>query len=134
MNRIIAIAALLALSFPSLSIAEEPAPQPAVETSPEKGMRLTDAALKTLEVKTEAAGAQRASYQLPASALVYSQDRIGVYRLREGWFKLIKVTLLGRPGTKASVRTAELKAGDRIVTRGAALLRVAQMDAEGGAE
>ena len=132
--RLIAVAALLVLSIPGFSAAEETPPQAAVEYSPEKGMRLTEPALRTLEVKTEPIGAPRERLQLPAGALIYSQDRVGVYRLREGWFKFIKVVLLGRPAARATVRAAELKAGDRVVTRGAALLRVAQMDIEGGAQ
>lgn len=132
--RMIAVAALLVLSVQAFSAAEEVLPQAAVEYSPEKGMRLTEPALRTLEVKTEPIGAQRERFQLPAGALLYSQDRVGVYRLREGWYKFIKVVLLGRPTARASVRTAELKAGDQVVTRGVALLRVAQMDIEGGAQ
>ena len=129
---ITAVAALLVLPGRRFATAEEAPPHAAIESSPEKGIRLSAAALKSLEVGTEPIGARRETYQIPAGALIYSQDRVGVYRMRDGWFKLIKVVLLGRPAARATVRTAEFKPGDRVATRGVALLRVAEMDIEGG--
>ncbi|MBI5203236.1 MAG: hypothetical protein HY925_16720 [Elusimicrobia bacterium] len=79
--RIFVLTVSLSLSVSGLRAAAETPPQAAVEASPEKGLRLSEPALKTLELKTEPVGAPRDVLQLPAGALVYSQDRVGVYRL-----------------------------------------------------
>lgn len=127
-------ALMLALCAPGVSMGES-APAPAVsESSADKGFRLSPQALKTLEVKTQPVGSGRARLELPAGALVYFQDRVGVFRLRDGWFKFIEVRLPERPASSAKILSIELAAGDQVVTRGAALLRVMQINLEGSAE
>lgn len=75
------------------------------------GIKLSDKAQKAIGLKTETF----ISGDVMKSALVFHQDKVSVYRFKDGWFKLISVT--------------ELKSGDQIVVSGAALLRVAELDA-----
>lgn len=127
-------ALMLALCSPGVCMGES-APAPAgSESSAGKGFQLSPQALKALEVKTQPVGSKPARLELPVGALVYFQDRVGVFRLRNGWFKFVEVRLLERPASPAKVSSIELKAGDQVVTRGAALLRVMQMNLEGSAE
>ena len=86
-----------------------------LEASPEKGFRLAPQALRTLGIETISLKRGDPA-ELPTSALVYFQDEIGVYRLREDWFRLIPLDLPG-----------ELRPGDSVTIRGAGFLRVTDM-------
>lgn len=86
-----------------------------LESSEERGFRLSPQALQTLGIETSPfppGGIEK----IPASALVYFRDEVGVYRLREGWFRLVA---LDHP--------EELQNGDAIAVRGAPFLRVTDM-------
>jgi hypothetical protein len=109
-------------------------PNAVLEASPEKGFRLSDKALQTLEVKTEPVQLQGQRAIVPAGALVYYQDHIAVYRLRDGWFRLIEVRLLSKSSDRATIETSGVKSGDLIATHGVPLLRVTQLEIESGAE
>lgn len=112
-----------------------------LEISKEKGFRLSESALKTIHVATRAIDSGPV-HSVEKRAIVYSRDHVGVYRLREGWFKLIEVEILSHEaGTSSSsavsnsilkVRSKELEAGDQIAFQGVPLLRVAEMDAFSG--
>jgi hypothetical protein len=104
---------LLLFAFPSIPRASATT---AVEYSPERGMRISNQALATLGVTTTPVIAG----EPPKQALVHTLDRVAVYRLRDGWFKLVPPT--------------ELKPGDRIAVQGVGLLRVAEMQAGERAE
>ena len=91
------------------------------------GMRLSEEAIRKLglsfsEVKT------RIIHPVPLQGLVYFKDEVGVYRVRGGWFKLIEVKVLAKSAQAASIQSSELMPGDRIVVRGAAFLRAAELD------
>ncbi len=90
------------------------------EVHEESGIRLSTAAMKRLGVKTMPVSHLSSPY--PVSALVKYQEEIGIYRYRQGWFKLI-------PSDSTSFQP-----GDEIVVYGAALLRAAELDAFGGGE
>lgn len=75
------------------------------------GIKLSDKAQNAISLKTETF----IGGDVMKSALVFHQDKVSVYRFKDGWFKLIPVT--------------ELKAGDQVVVSGTALLRVAELDA-----
>lgn len=88
-----------------------------LEASAERGMKLSEKALKRLGVKT----AKLASpSRIPKSALVQSAEETSVFVVREGWFK--------------RVHADDLKGGETIVIAGAPLLRVAELDVLGGEE
>lgn len=113
--------------------AEERPGRAVFETSPEKGMRLSDIALKNIEVALAPVPAG-ADISLAGEPLVYFQNNVGVYRLREGWFKLVKVQVSGKLKGEVTLRSEELRTGDSVAIRGAGLLRVSEMDAFGGGE
>ena len=104
-----------------------------LEAVPEKGIRLSEKALKTLEISAAPLDGA-SSHRIPTTALVYYQDHVGVYRLRNGWYKLIEVKIEDKSPKSTLVRSAGLKPDDEIVVTGVALLRVAEMDAFGGEE
>lgn len=125
---------LLLLAGISVTVwAEERSGKAVYETSLEKGMRLSEKALKNIEVATTSVSGGT-DITLTGEPLVYFQDNVGVYRLRDGWFKLVKVQVVRKAKDLATLRSAELKAGDGVAIKGAGLLRVSEMDAFGGGE
>jgi hypothetical protein len=103
------------------------------ETSPELGMKISDVGLKNIEVQmTKVDGGGLLTF--PKTALVYFQNDIGVYRRRDGWFKLIKVSSLKISEQSARIESSDLRAGDEVAIHGADLLRVAELDAFQGGE
>jgi hypothetical protein len=104
-----------------------------LEASDEHGLKLSEKALRRLGVRTtRLSGA--GPFRLPAAALVVSQEEASVYVVRDGWHKRVEVELVSKDKTTVLVRAKGLKAGDHVVTAGAALLRVAEMDVHGGEE
>jgi hypothetical protein len=117
--------------------AEESKPQTTkkavLEISKSDGFKLSDKAIQTIGVMTQTA---EADYQiiLPKEALVQSLNEVAIYRLRNGWFKLIPIEKPSYSGAQVTVRSREIKSGDRIATAGVALLRVTEMQAFGGGQ
>lgn len=96
----------------------------------DKGIQLSDKAQRTLDIRV-----QPFSLILPQSAIVTSKEETGIYRLRDPWFKLIEGQTADAGNGKVSFRPnrqKDLKKGDQIVINGAALLRVAELDAFAG--
>lgn len=100
---------------------------------PKRGLQLSEEAVKTLGIKTQPAPSE--SF-VPKSAIVTFKDETGVYRLRDGWYKLVEGytqpqnnRLRFTPHEKQ-----DLRPGDKIVVEGAPLLRVAELDAFSGGE
>lgn len=91
-----------------------------LESSETLGFRLSPQAIQTLGIETTILSREGVT-GIPPEALVYFQDEIGVYRLREGWFRLVH---LDDP--------QELRAGDSVAVRGAAYLRVTDLSLSGG--
>ena len=103
------------------------------EYSTEKGMRLTETAIQTLElVKAPLAGT--GSFTLPLSAVVYYEDNRGVFRFRDGWYKLVKIQIIKKMDKTMLISSSELLASDQVITQGVGLLRVAELEAQGGGE
>lgn len=102
------------------------------EADPDQGLKLSEKTIQLFEVATKPLGAF--PFSVPISSLVYYQEEIGVYRLRDGWFKLIEVKLLSKSGKQAMLESSDLMSADQIVIQGAALLRVAELDAFNGGE
>lgn len=119
--------------FSQPSFSEERPGKAVFEISSELGMRIADKALKNIEVKTVEIDTT-SDHSVPLSSLVHFQDQVGVYQLRQGWFKLINIQIIKKYGLQAIIRSSELKAKDEIVVSGAELLRVAEMDAFGSGE
>lgn len=91
-----------------------------------EGIKLSPKAMEFIGLKTEAYNGQ----MIPKASLVFYQDKVGIYRLRDGWFKLVPVTFsVSEPSIPQS---ADLRPGDQIVVQGTGLLRVAELDAFSG--
>lgn len=78
------------------------------------GIKLAEKAVKTIGLTTQIWDGS----EIPSSALVFHEDRVSVYWVNEGWYKLIQAQ--------------KLEAGDTFVVTGTALLRVAELDAFSG--
>lgn len=124
---IIALSAVLG-TFTLLVVAAETGAEKAVlEASEEKGLRLSAKAEKTLGIETKAVFGPGVT--VPHEALVRSLEKISVYRLREGFYKLIDAKVVSKTNASAAVTAGGLVKGDRVVVLGAPLLRVAEMEA-----
>ena len=132
MNSRFILPALLLMPL-ALANAEKRDGKAVYETSPEQGMKISDIGLKNIEV-TLGKVAGSSSFNIPLTGLVYFQDNIGIYRVREGWFKFIKIKLKSKNADHALIESADLRAGDQFAIHGADLLRVAELDAFGGGE
>lgn len=106
-------------------------PGKGVEAFGHEGMKLSAKAAASLGLKTSPI-AGGGSVKVPASALVFFQDEVGVYRSRGGWIKLVEVELGERTRRDAVVRSKELKPGDQLVVAGAAAIRVIELDLTSG--
>ena len=112
--------------------AEPSAPEKAVfETSKENGFKVGKKGLENIEVKLAQVTTSE-THTLPVDSLVRFQNHVGVYRLRDGWFKLIPIQITKKGATTVTARCSELAPGDALVVEGAALMRVTEMDAFGG--
>jgi len=86
-------------------------PGKAIEAFEEsKGIKLSDKATKSLEIQTK----KMTSAGLPPNALIAIQEKTSVYVKNDGWYRLVSAT--------------DVKLGDEVVVRGAALLRVAHIN------
>lgn len=96
------------------------------------GFKLSEAAMKTLEVKLETVTARGAVF-VPASSIANLKGETGVYRLRQGYFKLIEGEV---SDGKERVRfvpqnTGDVIKGDQIAITAVPLLRVTELDVMG---
>ena len=97
----------------------------------EEGLQLSPKATLALGLKMQAISREK-NHKIPKNAVVYSQDEIGVYRFRRGWFKLVDVQVLTKTASEATIQSDDLTASDQIVIAGVGLLRVADLEAWGG--
>jgi len=101
-----------------------------VEANLKDGFRLAEKAKKVIGLAVKLLGSS--PYKIPQSAIVYYGDRIGVYRLRDGWFKLVEIQKVLELNSETTISSSDLKTSDQIAVEGVALLRVSDMDAFGG--
>jgi hypothetical protein len=99
------------------------------------GIKLSKAAIETLGIKTSPISVVGSQARVPGKSVLSYQEEHGLYRLRDGWFKLVdlKVTVKN-PSADISIQTSELKPGDQVVTEGAELLRLADLNVWSGEE
>lgn len=95
---------------------------------PQKGLQLSPEALRTLKIESVP---MPTNGVLPKSAIVTFKDEVGVYRLRDGWFKLVEGSAKNRNNGMLFVphRSSDLRSSDSVIIHGAPLLRVAELDA-----
>lgn len=101
-----------------------------VEANHKDGFRLAENAKKVIGLGVKPPGSS--PYKIPKGAVVYYGDRIGVYRLRDGWFKLVEIQKISDSNSETTISSSDLKTSDQIAVEGVALLRVSDMDAFGG--
>ena len=132
MSKIVFIFVLI-LIFPALGSDKEAAslntgPDKAVlEASKEKGLKLSAEAIKTINLKLEPVHSG-GPIEVPTKSVIFFQDFTGVYRVRDGWFKLIEVELGTQDVSKVSFSSKEFNNGDQIVIEGSPYLRATDMD------
>lgn len=95
------------------------------------GIQLSQSAVQTLGLKLQTVQT-RGIHIVPKKAVARFQDEAGVFRLRDGWYKLVEITPLPQSETQCTVKTDDIQPGDQIVIEGAHLLRVAELEAWGG--
>ena len=122
------ILSLLFLSLCLYSAYGSETPKAVMEASREKGIKLSVVAQKNIGLRTEKL-VFKGQFLIPATSLVHTKDKTGVYCLRDGWFKFVEVTLLSTQGPSLTVSSKELTPAEIIVVAGAALLRVSEMEA-----
>jgi hypothetical protein len=124
---IIALSAVLGSFTHSVAAAEAGAEKAVVEVSGEKGLRLSAKAEKTLGIETKVVFGPGVT--VPHEALIRSLEKVSVYRLRKGFYKLIDAKVVSKTDASSAVTAGGLVKGDRVVVLGAPLLRVAEMEA-----
>ncbi len=123
--------ALGALSSSALELETSGHSKAVLEASVDSGFKLSDKALRSLQLKFQLVVPGKIQVVMPTT-LVHHQDQVGVYRLRNGFYKLVSVHVANQVPNKISVECSDLKSGDQIVSQGVALLRVVDMEAFGG--
>ncbi len=104
------------------------------ETSKTDGFRLSEKATRTIGLTAKPI-ATAPEFTMPERALVRSLDILAIYRIRNGWYKLVPVEIVRRKESELTVRSHEIKAGtDYVVISGIELLRATEMEAFGGGE
>jgi hypothetical protein len=99
-----------------------------LKSSQELGIQLSVKAQENIGIKTTAFKNSK-NLLIPKKAIVYSMDKIGIYRMRDSWFKFIQIEIISKEGSNFIIKTAELKLGDYVVIDGVPLLRVSEMEA-----
>tara|TARA_B110001454_G_scaffold219192_1_gene251166 strand:- start:53054 stop:53503 length:450 start_codon:yes stop_codon:yes gene_type:complete len=131
---------LLILSFLSVSLivsAEEAeegggkkdrvGPNKAVLAASEKdGLKLSEKAIKNFSLSFKKINSL-GEFTVPTSALVQFQDFMAVYRLRDGWFRMVEIEPRVQ-GAMAVFSTKELIPGDQVVVANGGLIRVVELD------
>lgn len=72
--------------------------------------------------------------KVPKSAIIFSGEEKNIYRQREGFFKRLDLDSIKKSGTEYIISAKDLRAGDKIVSHGLGLLRIAEIAAGGGIE
>lgn len=100
-----------------------------IQATANNGMRLSEDALKAMTIQTASVSVTSAdTVKIPPKSVLYFQADTGVYRLRDGWFKLVEGKVLSRNPTEVVFQSKDLRTGDQIVTNGAPLLRLGDLN------
>lgn len=99
-----------------------------IAATKEQGIKLSEKALKTLELGFMPLHSSQVT--VPHGALVHFQDFSAIYRLRDGWFRLVEVEPVIN-GNHVSFSSKEFKPGDQVVIQNGSLIRVVELDVFG---
>lgn len=98
-----------------------------IDANEKDGIKLSPKAVEKLGLKTEKIASSHL-HTLPLGSLIYFQEEVGVYRLRSGFFKLIEGKVVKKKSGMVTLEASGLVAGDQVVTQGAALLRLTDLN------
>lgn len=96
--------------------------------------QLSPEAIETIGIRTEPLRPQGNAVKrwiAPRSSLVAHQDEYSVYLFDGSWITAVRVDVLSRTDRQVILRGPRLNAGDRLITVGVALVRLAQLEASG---
>lgn len=100
-----------------------------VEASEKEGLKLSEKALKNLELEFTTAN-NASVLVVPVTALVHFQDFSAIYRERAGWLKMVEIEPVIH-GATAQFTSKDILPGDRIVTKNSGFVRVIDLDVFG---
>lgn len=100
-----------------------------VEASEKEGLRLSDKAVKNLDLDFIVVS-KSSTIMIPVSSLIHFQDFSAIYRERAGLFKMVEIEPVIR-GTSAHFTSKDILPEDRIVTKNAGFIRVIDLDVFG---
>lgn len=104
-------------------------PGKAVVAADEKqGFKLSEKAQKSLNLTFVETRSTRIS--VPMKALIQFQDFLAIYRLRDGWFRMVEVEP-SIQGEVATFNSKEIQPGDQLIIGNGGLLRVVELDVFG---
>lgn len=71
------------------------------------------------------------AFEIPLTALVSFQAKMGIFVLEDGWIELVELKILSRTDKSAVIESKSLHEGDEIAVQGVPFLRVAHLEASG---
>jgi hypothetical protein len=89
--------------------------------------RITGANFKIESMKLQGQG----PWSVPKSALIKTRDEVAVFRMRDGKYLRVSVSVTGKAPNQ-QIKGKDLKTGDEIVSKGGGFLRVAEIDVTSG--
>lgn len=102
-----------------------------LEKSESEGFKLSEEAVKTMDIKTMDVHSQQV--EIPITALVRIKDEMYIFRLRGGWYKRIELKIIQKGTDKLTLNSNHLSNGDKVVTKGLGFLRTSEIYSEEGA-
>ena len=99
-----------------------------IAANEKEGFKLSEKAQKNLSLSFSKVNSP--SLSVPTSALISFQDFLAIYRLRDGWFRLVEIEP-SIHGEMATFSSKDLKSGDQVVVSNGGLLRVVELDVFG---
>lgn len=97
------------------------------EASKTNGIRLSPQAQELFELRTVSLG-EGAVYRVPLESILFIREKKAVYRHRDGWYKLVDVTLVSKTENEAVIQSKALASGDKVVSHGAPLVHLAELN------
>lgn len=93
----------------------------------EKGFTLSEEAKKNFSIQVKVLEGS-GPWSVPDSALLFSGNEKNIYRVRDGFFKRIDITIVKKDKKTLTIKSNEIKVGDAIVIQGVGFIRIAEVD------
>ncbi len=95
--------------------------------SKEDGFKLTEKAIKNLDVKFMILGAT-STWRVPKTSIVKIKNSIAVYRKYDGWITLVLVDILKKEKGFVTIKSVDLQDGDKLAISAVSFLRMTDAD------